>query len=270
MRKSDNLSTPKKKISNMRMRRVISYFVQNRWFVGLGIIGVVIILVVIVPIIINELYKIKDGYITLWTAADVLAFYSVVLSGIITIGALIATIYYSRKETERQIKATFSQTNVPFFVIKKVFFKNNREDFLESEDRLNWTKEYVPNEFASDNVEISIELENIGDGIALSPISSIETNQTQSQFFLEKLPQFIVKDGNFILDYMPSKIIIAETRSAILCNHNSSFISSIILKYQNTWGVSYSQTIELQHEWVYKQNKIIIKIGSISPHQNIH
>ena len=73
-----------------------------------------------IPIIINEVYKSNSGYLTLWDASDVLSFYSVILSGIITIGSLIVTIYFSKKDTEKQIKHSHSQTNVPFFVIESV------------------------------------------------------------------------------------------------------------------------------------------------------
>lgn len=53
------------------------------FFLGIGI-----------PVIINELYKIDSDYITLWTAADALAFYSVILSGLFSMGILVITIRY--------------------------------------------------------------------------------------------------------------------------------------------------------------------------------
>lgn len=64
-------------------------------------------LVVGIPIIINESYKV-GGYVTLWDAADVLGYYGVILGAIISITVLAVTIYYNRRqlvdEAKRQAK----------------------------------------------------------------------------------------------------------------------------------------------------------------------
>ena len=44
------------------------------WWLYPVVIVLFVLLVFVVPVIINELYKIGDGYITLWDASDVLSF----------------------------------------------------------------------------------------------------------------------------------------------------------------------------------------------------
>ena len=54
-----------------------------------------------VPLIINECYKAMPVYITIWNAADVLSYYGSLLSAITTVGALVATIHFTRKQIQR-------------------------------------------------------------------------------------------------------------------------------------------------------------------------
>ena len=54
--------------------------------------------VFIAPTIINELYKSNSGYITLWDAADVLAYYGAILQAVFSMVALYITILYTRKQ----------------------------------------------------------------------------------------------------------------------------------------------------------------------------
>ena len=55
-----------------------------------------------VPFIINELYKIGNGYITLWGAADVLAYYGTILSAAATILAVVLTIRFTKRQIQRE------------------------------------------------------------------------------------------------------------------------------------------------------------------------
>lgn len=84
------------------------------WWLYLPAMLFFLLLVVGIPIAINEAYKVDEGYITMWGAADVLSFYAVILSGIISISALIATIYHSKRETDRQLRFYMGQSNAPF------------------------------------------------------------------------------------------------------------------------------------------------------------
>ncbi len=61
---------------------------------------IVIILTVGVSFVINECYKINAGYVTMWSAEDVLSYYGAVLGGGITIITLIGTIYFTRKQIQ--------------------------------------------------------------------------------------------------------------------------------------------------------------------------
>lgn len=61
-------------------------------------------LVVGVPILINESYKLNRGYLTLWNASDVLAYYGLILQGIINIYVLSQTILYTRRQIDYEHK----------------------------------------------------------------------------------------------------------------------------------------------------------------------
>ena len=60
----------------------------------------VVFLLFVIPIIINELFKINDGYLTVWSGADVLSFYGAALSAI---GAIVLGIV-AWKQNERLVK----------------------------------------------------------------------------------------------------------------------------------------------------------------------
>lgn len=60
----------------------------------------ILLLVFFIPIIINELYKRQNGYLTLWSAADVLSYYGAILQAILNIVVLYVTILYTRKQIQ--------------------------------------------------------------------------------------------------------------------------------------------------------------------------
>ena len=72
---------------------------KAKCFVIAGIIA--LILIIGVPIVINELYKVNSGYMTIWGAADVLSYYGTVLGSCVTIVALIVTILFTKKQIQR-------------------------------------------------------------------------------------------------------------------------------------------------------------------------
>lgn len=51
-----------------------------KWLVRIAIGAVVLFLIIGVPCVINECYKAECGYLTMWDAADVLAFYGAILA----------------------------------------------------------------------------------------------------------------------------------------------------------------------------------------------
>lgn len=65
------------------------------WWIDILLLLISLFAIVGVPIIINESYKQGSDYITMWGAEDILSFYAVILSGIITISALIVTIRHN-------------------------------------------------------------------------------------------------------------------------------------------------------------------------------
>lgn len=78
---------------------------------------VVLFLVVGVPVIINESYKITlqagTFYVTKWEAADMLAYYGAVLGGGATILALVYTIAFTRKQLQRDHFLEKSYSELP-------------------------------------------------------------------------------------------------------------------------------------------------------------
>mgnify|MGYP001081985209 CR=1 FL=1 len=66
-----------------------------------------ILLVVLLPVGINEAYKIGEGYITVWTGSEFLAYYGTILGAVSTIIALVGTIVFTRRQIlfERYIQS---------------------------------------------------------------------------------------------------------------------------------------------------------------------
>ncbi|WP_410770798.1 hypothetical protein [Fontibacillus sp. BL9] len=64
---------------------------------NLFIISLALILLVGVPIFINELYKSEPKYVTRWEASDVLAYYATILGALATIFAVVITILYTER-----------------------------------------------------------------------------------------------------------------------------------------------------------------------------
>lgn len=63
--------------------------------------GILLLFLVIgVPVIINELYKLDCGYLTIWDGADVLGYYGTLLGAVIAILGVIATIWSLKRTIE--------------------------------------------------------------------------------------------------------------------------------------------------------------------------
>lgn len=93
---------------------------QSPWwkwiFIALGLL----VVIVGVPIGINECYKANTGYITVWNGADVLSYYGTIISTIIAatiaILTMVATILFTRKQIQRD-----------------TYLKNEREKWMKIE-----------------------------------------------------------------------------------------------------------------------------------------
>lgn len=231
-------------------------------FVIIGSILCLLLFVFGVPILINELYKVNAGYITLWGAADVLSFYAVILSGLITIAVLAITIYYNRKETERQIHLARSQVNVPFFIIDKVYLDKSQGDFVESQDGFTWAKECEISKHKSkeDRDKIVIVLKNVGEGIAIAPKYHIDLPLE----FPDTIPKFVQKNTVFALTYDLYDILLGKLGESNITQDFQSFNTILKLTYQNTLGVIFRQEIAFQHTRVVNRTAVELKINTIS------
>lgn len=67
--------------------------------IGLCFAG--ILLIIGVPLIINELYR-RPGYTTMWSAADMLGYYGTLLGAFVGITTLIMTIWFTRRQIQRE------------------------------------------------------------------------------------------------------------------------------------------------------------------------
>lgn len=52
---------------------------KKSWTKWILIAAIALVLIVGVPIIINECYKMNSGYMTMWSAADVLSYYGAIM-----------------------------------------------------------------------------------------------------------------------------------------------------------------------------------------------
>lgn len=227
---------------------------------GLFVIGI--------PILINELYKVNGGYITLWGAADVLSFYAVILSGLITIAVLAVTIHYNRKDTEKQINLARSQVNVPFFIIDKVYLDKSQGDFVKSQDGLAWASEcelskHKPKE---DQDKIVIALRNIGEGIAIAPKYHIDIDFPTK--LTDTIPKFVQKDNVLALTYDLYGILIGKLGESNLTQDFQPFDTILTLTYQNTLGIIFRQEITLRHTRTVNRTAVEVQIDTVS-HQCI-
>ena len=80
---------PKSRKDKIRRWLAIKKPIYKTWWLYPCAILLIVAFVVGIPIAINEAYKVGEGYITVWGGPDILSFYAVVLSGIISITALI-------------------------------------------------------------------------------------------------------------------------------------------------------------------------------------
>lgn len=238
-----------------------------RWcFLIIGSIICFLLFVIVIPILINESYKVDAGYTTLWGAADVLSFYAVILSGLITIGVLVLTIHFNKKDTEKQIRLAQSQVNVPFFIVDKVYLNKSQCNFVESSDGLTWAREfnisrYVPKE---DQEIIFIALRNIGEGIAMAP-------KYQIDFPIEvpdTIPKFVQKNHVLTLTYNLYDILINKLGENNVTRDFEPFDIRLTLTYQNTLGINFRQEITLQHTRTVNKTAVRLQVNTMS-HQRI-
>lgn len=234
-----------------------------KWRIILISILCCLFFIFVIPIAINELYKEGAGYITLWGASDVLSFYAVILSGLITIGVLVATIFYNKRVTEKQINLARAQVNVPFLVIEKVYLDNDQNEYI-SQDGLTWKIDYMISRYRSDLGKIIIKLRNIGEGIAIAPKYQIDLPIE----IVGKIPKFIKKDDIWEVTFDLYNILVEKVGLDNMFREFPQFETCIKLTYQNISGVNFRQEMTLQHTRKANENAVELLLNSIS-HQYI-
>lgn len=229
------------------------------------IITVIILFIFGIPIVINEAYK-TGGYVTMWDAADVLSYYSVILSGIITVLVLVATIIHTKQDTEKQLRFFMSQVNTPFFVIDCIVQKNAVP--FKKDDKNRWGKSFFLDKdfnFPKDELsEIRIVLKNIGEGIALQPHYKIDMFSSSIE-----LENAINKNNTISLVYSLEQNIndkyVKYHFTKEFCSGAIIFNTYIKLYYKNTMGIEFEQDIDIEID--YKDNKLTLLIYPASPQE---
>lgn len=237
---------------------------KKRFLIILSAIVCSLFLVFVIPVVINESYKVGTGYLTLWGAADVLAFYAVVLSGLISIGILAVTVYYNRIESQKQIKLARSQVNVPFFAIEQVYQENSQENFSGSQDGQAWKREYEISKYRKGQGSAIIVLRNIGDGIAITPKYQIDLPIEME----DNPPKFVKKDDTLKVPYNLYDILGEKVGRNNITQQFQEFDTCLSLTYQNTLGISYKQEIILHHSMKVNRVAVELMVNSIS-HQYV-
>ncbi len=214
-----------------------------------------ILFVFLIPIAINELYKLDIGYQTVWGASEVLAYYAELLGSIIAIVVLIITVYFSRKDINKQLGFAKAQTKVPFFMIETVCRYVGGKSYIFSQIGNMWSNKYVINQYNSKAIMCSICLKNIGDGLAL------DTNYEILGTDINSLIEFAInQDSSFCIEY--------DIKELFGDNFDDKIIT-IVLSYKNTLGIQFEQKIDCTFKKNNKTNEMSITVGQIST-QKVH
>lgn len=86
---------------------------RKSWTKWILIAVIALALIVGVPIIINECYKTNSGYMTIWGAADALAYYGAIIA---SVGAAVG-IYVSIKYSHKQYREDKRRDVLPYFAV---------------------------------------------------------------------------------------------------------------------------------------------------------
>lgn len=244
-------------------------------FVIAGLIIGSLFFIIGIPVLINELYKVGSGYITLWSAADVLSFYAVILSGLISIGILIVTIHFNKKETEKQINLARSQVSVPFFSIENIGlipsednYNTDLQDCQKLEIEFYYFSEFNKKQ-KSDRIRIT--LKNIGDGVAIDPKYKMNCSGDlyEGDESSNPIPKFVQKCSFFDIQYDLCQVLTNESIMNRLDDVPEPVESYILFEYKNTLGVEFAQTLTLQYRKIPNNPyAVAISIKDLS-HQSI-
>lgn len=82
---------------------------KTKWYLWMVSAGIVLLLTIGVPFLINELYKNNSGYMTIWGAADVLSYYGLIVAALIGVAGVISPYGYRTKTIVKMPKTEYSQ-----------------------------------------------------------------------------------------------------------------------------------------------------------------
>ena len=92
---------------------------RKSWTKWILIAVIALALIVGVPIIINECYKTNSGYMTMWGAADALAYYGTILGSLVAVATVVVTILFTYKQIQRD--SYLRRENEKWFNVESVF-----------------------------------------------------------------------------------------------------------------------------------------------------
>lgn len=92
---------------------------RKSWTKWILIAVIALALIVGVPIIINECYKTNSEYMTMWGAADALAYYGTILGSLVAVATVVVTILFTYKQIQRD--SYLRRENEKWFDVESVF-----------------------------------------------------------------------------------------------------------------------------------------------------
>ena len=92
---------------------------RKSWTKWILIAVIALALIIGVPIIINECYKTNSGYMTIWGAADALAYYGTILGALVAVATVVVTILFTYKQIQRD--SYLRRENEKWFDVESVF-----------------------------------------------------------------------------------------------------------------------------------------------------
>lgn len=178
---------------------------MKRWRLAWICAAILLLLIIGVPILINESYKCVNGYCTFWGAKDVLEYYGSVLGAIGTVAAIIITVSVSRRMAQAEIekeklKSEFENLRVLVFRVKEALLFDKIESSMPTLIGILFSSE---NKKAYDRFVKVLE----EDFLAISDMID-ETNPIQKRY-LDETRRIMLEEAEILLKYGPK---IEETR----------------------------------------------------------
>ena len=157
-----------------------------------------IIVATIVPFAINELYRVNDGYITIWGAEDVFSFYGDLLGAIATIGAVYLTIDYSVYREQQNYKKTICP-----FLSTSYFPQYDYEDFMKKKENVLYVNIERNGDISISQVvpEKIKQIKRTIDANQKIDLSKVETNEVRAAIKNNYQKEIDFLMNNYVMEY---------------------------------------------------------------------